>query len=362
MLLKMVRTLPAVPKVAEGEQPFQPMWYADFGELLAQTVERRELSGQILDVAGPEVTTTDAVLRELEEITGRKVPRMSVPVWLTEVGVQALEAFGGAGRNLLRRAGFEPPLSEAKLDLLLEENVIPQGGHNALNDFAIEPTRLHEGLAMLADMLPEQLPGDGVGALHEATFSAEIEGTPFSAPGLLDKVCEHIRDVMPIEFAAEPGARRHAEQGGTLTGAIAGRGNIQVRLEERTENRATFVTLEGHPLAGVMQFHTDDLATGVRFSVHIAAQAANAVDWLALHTIGGPMQRANWRGVVRRVITLSGGTAPAGVQYEAHRMDEAEGRDLLTFAKGIVNRQRRTDAEAMVSGDVPTAAQPTKPR
>src|SRR5699024_4353138 len=35
MLLKMLRTLPAVPVIDDGEQPFQPVWFADLGEAIA---------------------------------------------------------------------------------------------------------------------------------------------------------------------------------------------------------------------------------------------------------------------------------------------------------------------------------------
>jgi len=340
-LLKMVRTLPAVPMVSLGEQPFQPLWYTDFGEVLRQLVQRQDCAGRVLEIAGPEVTTTDAVLRKLSEITGRAVPRMTIPVWVTEVGVQALEAFGGMGKKMLQNAGLTPPLSAAKLDMLLEENVIAEGAHNALLDFSVQPTRLDDGLRMLADLLPEQLPGDGVGAIHAATYSAEIRHAPRRARELLDQICDRIDEVMPVEFSAEPGTPRSADTGDTLTGAVAGRGHFQVRLEERTENRATFVTLEGHPLAGVMQLHTEDLADSVRFSVHVAAQPANAFDWLAMRTIGGPMQRANWRGMVRRVVDLSGGEAPAGVAYEERTLDDREVQDLRTFARRVVQQQQR---------------------
>lgn len=350
-LLKMVRTLPAVPMVSMGDQPFQPLWYADFGEVIVQTVARPELAGRTLEIAGPEVTTTDQVIKRLSEITGRNVPTMSVPVWVTEVGIQAMEAFGAMGRKLLRNAGLESPLSSAKLDMLLEENVIPQNGHNALEDFDVVPTRLEDGLRMLADLLPEQLPGDGVGTVSQATYWAEIHGSQHNAKALLDLVCERIHTVMPIEFAAEPGAPRQARQTGeTLTAELPARGNIQVRLEERTDTRATFVTLEGHPLAGVMQLHTEDTTKGVRFNIHIASQPANVIDWVAMRTIGGPMQRANWRAVVRRVIELSGGEAPTGVNHDEHAMSDQETHDMRAFAERVVQEQQKTKRMEQVSG------------
>jgi NADH dehydrogenase len=344
MLLKMVRTLPAVPMVSLGDQPFQPLWYTDLGKVVSRLVGRRDTAGQVLELGGPEVTTTDELLKRLTAITGRQVPRLTMPVWLTEVGIQALEAFGATGKKLLRQAGLTPPLSPAKLDMLLEGNVIPEGRRNALHVFVASPTSLDDGLRMLADLLPEQLPGDGVGAIHAATYSAEIRNSPRRAHELLDLVCDRINEVMPMEFAAEPGAPESATPNSTLTGAIGGRGNFQVRLDQRTENRATFVTLEGHPLAGVMQLHAEDLADAVRFSVHIASQPANVIDWLALRTIGGPMQRANWREVVRCVVELSGGSAPDGVKHEEHALSDREARDLRQFATGIVQQQRRAES------------------
>jgi hypothetical protein len=99
-----------------------------------------------------------------------------------------------------------------------------------------------------------------------------------------------------------------------------------------------------------MQLHAEDLADAVRFSVHLAAQPANAIDWLAMRTIGGPMQRANWREVVRRVIDLSGGVAPAGVAYDEHAMSESEAIDLKAYAERIVHEQQRAASAAGALG------------
>jgi uncharacterized protein YbjT (DUF2867 family) len=358
MLLKMVRVLPAVPVVAQGDQPFQPLWYRDFGYALAQAVERRDLAGQELDLAGTEVTSTDDILRRLSAITGLDRPRLTMPVWLTEVGVQALEAFGAAGKRLLKKAGLGAPLSSATLTMLLEGSVLDDAARNALvTIFDVRPTPLDDALQILADMLPEQLPGEGVGALQQATYFADIVGASHNAASLLNLVCERIQDVMPLEFAAEPGTEKPAEPGVTLTAQIPGRGNVQVRLAERTEQRATFVTLEGHPLAGVVQLHTEDRPDGaVRFNVHTAAQPANVFDWLAMRAVGDTIQANNWRNVVRRVVDLSGGTSTEnGIQRRSHTMDEVEMRDLRRYAERIVQRQQREMRAEAVAGGTATS-------
>lgn len=342
MLLRMVRTLPAVPIVNDGGQPFQPLWFEDFGRAIAQMFARPELAGKTLELAGMDVTTTADVLDRLARITARNPPRLAVPAWLAQVGAQALEAFGATGKKILESAGLDEPIGSAKLSMLMEGNVISEGQPNALtNEFDVRPTPLDEGLERLADLLPEQLPGEGVGAVNYTTYEAEITGTRYSATALLDQVCERITDVMPIEFAAEPGAPTGAKEGETLTAEIKGRGKVQVRLDERTPNRATFVTVTGHPLAGAMQLHAEDVPGGVWFAVHTAAQPANVFDWFALRTVGERMQAANWRNVVQRVVELSGGAAPDGVRRTSHAMNEEEAHELDNWLERIVQRQQR---------------------
>jgi len=351
-LLKMVRTLPAVPLVEAGEQPFQPLWYADFAQAIAQVVERPGLAGQTLECAGTEVTTTDEVLARLADVTGKNPTRVPLAAWVARMGAQALDALGGLGKKLMQRAKIEPPVNTAKLTMLLEGSVIENAGRNAMETtFDVTLTPLQGGLETLAEMLPEQLPGEGVGAMKHATYRATIRDSGLGAAELIARICADITAVMPMEFAAEPGAPKRAEPGATLTADIRGRGHVQVRMVEKTETRATFVTLEGHPLAGVMQLHAEDLPGGeLRFSVHTASQAANAVDWVAMRLFGDSLQAQNWQDVVRRVIVLSGGMSD-GVKRASHDMREVEQRDLHVYLERLVNeRQQEMRADAVRSG------------
>ena len=54
-VLKMVRALPAVPVIDDGEQEFQPIWHEDLADILALTVEKSDLTGEIFAAAGPEI-------------------------------------------------------------------------------------------------------------------------------------------------------------------------------------------------------------------------------------------------------------------------------------------------------------------
>lgn len=348
MLLKMVRTLPAVPMVDDGGQRFQPIWYTDLARAIVHLVnDVGAFAGETFELAGPDITTTGEVLQRLEQITGRNPAQIAVPAWLAQVGTQFLEAFGSAGQQLLQRAGLAAPLNSSKLGMLMEGSVLRDPERNALlYEFGVEPTPLEDGLHMLADLLPEQLPGDGVGAVKYAIYWADIRGTTLSAKELIDLVCDNITEVMMMEFAAEPGAPKQAAEGGTLTAEIKGRGNVQVRLDERTPTRATFVTLESHPLAGVMQLEAEARPDCVRFAVHTASQPANVIDWLTMRTIGETMQNVNWRGVVRRVVKLSGGTAPEGVLRKTDTLGENETRQLREWVDQIVQREQRRRAES----------------
>ena len=211
---------------------------------------------------------------------------------------------------------------------------------------------------MLADLLPEQLPGDGVGPIRWSRYVADIHGSPHTAEGLMERVCGRITEVMPIEFAAEPGVPLCADEGTTLTAAIPGRGHIQVRVEQREPSSVTFATVEGHPLAGLVRLHSEKNGDGLRFSVQVAAQPANAMDWIAMRVLGDSMQSANWRAVVRRVVDLSEGIAPAGVQKESGTLSDNEASAVKDWAKRIVQRQQRVQKEMQIENPRVAAGRP----
>lgn len=345
LLLKMLRALPAVPVVGEADQRFQPMWCDDFAEAIARALERRDLAGQTLELVGPEVTTTGDVLRRLGELTGREPDTVGFPTLLARAGAGLVELLGG--EKAMRALGLESPLSTPKLQLLLEETLVDDPARNALTSvFGIEPTGLDEGLAMLVDALPEQKPASGVGALSRSVYWAEIAGTPLRAEELIGAVAERLTELMPIEFAAEPGAPTRADRGATLTGDLPLRGHFQVRVVDRGARSFTFITVEGHPLAGTVTFAAEPQPNGLRFEIRVVSRPADVFDWIAMRTLGGILQSRNWRRVVRRVVDLSGGTAPQGVKKRAETLDETETRAMERQADELVNRMKRAEHEA----------------
>ena len=346
-LFKMVRTLPVVPLVDAGDQRFQPIWFEDLGAAIARAVDDSTLTGEILELAGGETTSTADLIERICTITDRRPAKVPLPAWLTQIGTAMAESLGGFGQSMAAMSGVGMPLNSAKLQMLVEENVIKNPERNALTEvFKITPTPLDLGLRELADAMPELLPEDGVGSLERKRFWADISGAEKSSAELMQAFRERITEIMPIEFAAEPDVSTEAHKGATLTGTIPGRGNIQVRVEEETADSVTFATVEGHPLAGIVTFRTEQLPSGVRFMVEVHARAANIFDWIALRTIGSTMQKQNWKQVVERVVELSGGAAEEGVQSTNEKLGDEDAREVESWVRRLVrNRKREEHAE-----------------
>jgi NADH dehydrogenase len=328
LILKMVRGLPAVPVIDDGEQEFQPMWHEDLARVLAAAVERQDVNGEILEAAGAEITTMNDLLRRFAEITDRSPVRVPVPARLAELAA--------------RLSPLDMPIDDTKLSMLKQKNVIR--GQSATARLGVTATPLDRGLRLLADALQEVLPEEGFGSLEHKRFYADIAGSRYNAVSLMTQFKERINEVMPIEFVAEPGAPDKVEKGATMTGSLPLRGNIQVRVEVSDPTHVVFATIEGHPLAGIVEFTSRDIATGVSFSVDTYTRASNVFDWLAARTIGGPAQNANWRGVVRRVIELSGGTSD-GVHEEKQKLSEEEAAVVEKRVRGLVQARKREETE-----------------
>ncbi len=338
LLFKMVRTLPAVPVIGGGDQPFQPVWVDDLAEALVRLLERDDLAGASLDLAGPETTTVADLLDRMEAITDRKPVRVPVPEMVAKLGVQAAELVGMA-----------LPVTDDQLVMLAEENLIPPGQRNALTDvLGVTPTSLDEGLRRLADSIPEKLPSEGTGHLHRERFWADIRGSRLSPEELLLLVRHHFAILPPeslVTVGAEPRTPDSMEEGATLTLAVPLRGNVQVRVEEATPRAISAVTVEGHFFAGVIRFVVEEPEPGVtRFEVRTYNRAANLFDRVALRTVGKVAQYQTWATVVQEIVDRSGGQAPDGVQRVDETMEEGDAKDVERWVAQLVMERKRHEA------------------
>jgi NADH dehydrogenase len=323
-----------VPVIDGGEHEFQPVWAGDLGEALATACERPDLDGQTLDIAGPDRTSMKDLIGRFEAIIGKSRLRVPVPGKLVALGA-------GVGEKMGLNMGITP----GQITMLEERNVIDDPARNALTTvFGVSPTSLDAGLKKLADALPEQLPEDGVGGFEHKHFWADIAGSTRTAEELFRHLRDEFSTVTPffLGVGTEPGTSAVPEIGAALTMSLPLRGTIQVRVEELTPTRMVLVTLEGHPLAGAVRFQTRDVPPGaLRFEIDLYDRASNAVDWLAMNTVGAALQNRTWSSIVERMVEASGGTAPGGVQESHAALDDADAESVGSWLKRLVANRRR---------------------
>lgn len=336
VILKMVRALPAVPVIDTGKQEFQPIWHEDLAKILASVVERNDLQSRTLDAAGPEITTMNDLLARFATITGREPVRVPVPMALAQLTTR------------LASMAVDLPIDQTKLTMLKENNVV--NGKSAAEILGIQTTPLDEGLRLLAGSMNEVLPEEGVGKLEHKRFFADIRGSKYNAPALMMLFRERVTDFMPLEFQAEPGAPGKIEKGATMTGHLPLRGNFQVRVEVAEPNHIVFATIEGHPLAGIVEFTTSDEGGAVRFSIDTWTRASNLFDLIATRTLGSPAQSANWRAVVQRVVDASGGTSE-GVQQESEKLDDENAKAVEARIKSLVQDRKRDESAGSAAAE-----------
>jgi NADH dehydrogenase len=335
VMLRLVRGVsPIVPKIGSGDQTFQPIWWEDLAAALATVVEREDLGGQALDIAGSEVTSQNDLHQRLSRITGREVQSIPVP-----------EMFATLGAKAVSMVGWKIPFSDAELQMLREGNTIKEGRPNGLDALGLTATALDVGLRKLAELQPEQLPSQGVGTLKRKRFWADIAGSKHSPETLFTLFRTHFDDVTPVfvDAKAEPRSSDVLEEGQTVTLALPMRGHVQVRVASLEQHRVTLLTLEGHPLAGAVRFLCEPRGAAVRFQIEVYDRPANAIDFLAMRTVGDRLQDHTWSHVVDRVIEISGGSAPAGVESESASLDDDEAKSIERWVAELALRRKRAE-------------------
>jgi len=343
LLLRMVRSpTRVVPRIGDGDQPIQPIWWEDLANALATVVERPDLAKRELDLAGAERTSQNDLTERLSRLTGRSVMPVSVPDFLATLGSKAVSL-----------VGWDMSFNEQQVTMLHEGNAITPGRPNALVDVLhINPTPLDEGLRQLAELQPEQLPSEGIGALTRKRYWADITGTTYDADALFDLFRTHFNEVLPVfvQTAPEPATSDVMEAGESITLSLPMRGHVQVRVAELRGRATTLLTLEGHPLAGAVHVATAPNGNALRFQIEVFDRAANVIDLIAMRTLGDRLQAQTWTEVVENMIALSGGRAADGIQHEARSLDDEEAARVERWLDDLaLQRKRAENAERIDS-------------
>ncbi len=335
VLLKMVRTLPAIPLVAGGDKQFQPIWHEDAAEAIARATELESIAGRVLELAGTERTSQRDLLDRLRAVTDRNPVVVPVPQLFASLGVKAAHTLG-----------IDVGLSDSQLTMLLEGNLLSDPATNALVEvFGISPTPLADGLRRLADAGQELLPDEGIGSLERKRYWADIASSRLTAEQLFEHVRANFNQLMPrlVETDAEPGSAAPVDVGETLTLGLPLRGHVQVRVAEVADRSFTFLTLDGHPLAGAVRMLVEERGSVLRFEVQVYDRAANVFDLLMMRTLGNRLQDANWTELVRNVVKASGGTT-ADVQHTSEDLDDAQAERIEEWARELTLALRRDEA------------------
>jgi NADH dehydrogenase len=341
LLLKAVRTLPAIPVIDTGDHPFQPIWTVDLADAIAEAVQRKDLATRILELAGVEVTTMNDMLDRFAAITGKNPLRIPVPSVVADIGTRAAGLFG-----------VEVPVGPDQIRMMIEGNVLMDQSRNGLIDpLGVLPTPLDFGLRVLADALPEQSPTEGVGRLKRKRFWADIAGSPLSAEGLFEVFRSNFGELTAasLQVGVEPGTNAEIDLGATLTMAIPVRGNVQVRVEEITERGMTLCTLAGHPLAGAVRFLSEERGDLLRFEIQVYDRPATVIDWVMMNPVGDSMQSQAWVETIERVVSASGGLSVNDIETESTALDDQKSGEIANWVDDLVatrkREQRRADAE-----------------
>jgi NADH dehydrogenase len=335
LLLMMMRTLPAIPVLGGGDDTFQPIWHEDLAEALVRVLERGDVGRQTFDIAGPEVTSQNDLIERMSTITSRNPVRVPLPDVLAKAGIRALGA-----------VGIDVPFSDSQLAMLREGNVIANPEANALTEILdVPPTSLQRGLELLADVQDEQLPDEGVGPLTRKRFWADIQGSRHDPDALLEYFRAHVNELTPgfIEVGAEPGTPSVVEEGTTLTLSLPLRGHVQVRVAEASDRRITLLTIAGHPLAGAVRFLFEYHGADIRFEIQVYGRPANAVDFVAMRTVGDFVQGRAWEAVVDNVVRATGGEARDGIKSESRSLSDDEARSVEAWLDAVVARLKREE-------------------
>lgn len=338
-LLQIVRTSPVAPVIDSGDQPFQPLYADDLGAALALAVTRGDLSRQVLLMAGPEVTTTRDLVDRLARLTGQQPVALGVPGALATLGAQVASSL----------LGMKVPLTQDKVTMLREGNIIPPGEVNAVTDIlGVQPTPLDEGLRRLANSQPEQLPDQGTGTLVRRRYWALLQGVRRTPQDLFDEFRRRFFDLVPestVQEAGEPVSRPSLEPGSVLTLSLPFRGNVQVRIVEVTDTSLTLVTVAGHPLAGSNTFRFSSEGESPRFIVETCDRSANLLDELAMLPFGRILKRFTWTTLVEETARMAGAPAPVEVKSEEHPLtgdeEKAAVADIERKVAAVVRQDER---------------------
>jgi hypothetical protein len=189
----------------------------------------------------------------------------------------------------------------------------------------------------MSDSASEQPASTGSGPLLERRYFIDVARSRKSPAQLMAAVQADVPHFSPdalADFKKKKGDDGPIKVGDEFHITILGPWNGSVRVTEVSATSFEFITLEGHPEAGLIRFEThylDESPEMLRFEIRSSARSRDGLVAFAYDTLGGGklMQEATWTEFCRRVAQASGGQALHDVVVETSRHDES-GHTQLT--------------------------------
>jgi hypothetical protein len=103
------------------------------------------------------------------------------------------------------------------------------------------------------------------------------------------------------------------------------------------------MTIEGHPLAGMVHFETIDQPRSVLFCIEVHSRAGTMLDWVAERTFAGYFQNRTWKGVLRRLAASLQCPAPT-IESRRSTVTGSEAKALDERALSLLRHRKRQES------------------
>ena len=139
VLAAQVKLSPLVPIAGDGKARFQPIAVSDVAKCLAFAHDRDDLTGQTVEVGGPEYFTYEQMVDLVAETLGARIAKVHVPVALVRPAAAMMEL-------LMPR----PPVTREQLKMLRLDNTTDLDAIE--KTFGFEPRSLRDGIGYVANI------------------------------------------------------------------------------------------------------------------------------------------------------------------------------------------------------------------
>ncbi|MDH3298536.1 MAG: NAD-dependent epimerase/dehydratase family protein [Gemmatimonadota bacterium] len=135
-IIRLLRTMPVFPMLGRGRFVVQPLAVEDMTDALAQCVEREDLDGRQLELAGPERLEFREIVGHVSAALGIRRLKLPIPTRLGHLAAKC-------GRWL----GMSAPFAEEQLEILASGSVLSTVENPLLSVFFVKPLPFGDAVA-----------------------------------------------------------------------------------------------------------------------------------------------------------------------------------------------------------------------